>query len=769
MRGQVKLVVCTSARKLTVTVLGLRSLPHCYTSHDSSSFVYLKLSLSPDHDRRVRYKTNPELVTSNAVSLHDTFSFDISSQIASKRLLLSAWCTKAQCHRPTFIGCMSFGLKKILKSNSIVQGWYYLLSEPLGREKHLAVRIVQNSYRKSSRLEESPQLKVRTLRIFNTDEEEKYSPRYRQLTAYSETSDSSSISVISNMNSTKPTKVYEHERPRPKPRLKCNKRQRDDIDYDEKEAPSPKRAFMLDSACASSQSQEKQIISQENKSSSFQNFSNLHAKSKKLCNIQSPTARAKTPTGRRLIRRKSYTSTDLLLFRMSYFGNTEETESSSEFENEAEQRRNINTAICKTLPNKYGPKNKSSGGNYYRVQYSQSLTVQKPFQISAKQTSYAIEENNDDDEFITRSCLVEHRMRSHMARRRKLNAQRSVHEKFVDFSSVGKTALEKISLKDCKTCDNTSTNSQKPRTEAEDKGYHSVVTLLSQTSSSGLSDGEQSALEKVKTVDVVLKATANNLIKKTASSHFDSLSRDCCYHSSEADPVVAIQKKKSTSYDEELQKKRPNSLYSLKSWFQKKSHETSESLSLKKTQPSKSFSTGWLLKHKSNNNNNNNNHNNNNTDNNNDDDDEANRLKRSNSVKNNDSNTCAACNLSTKSFTDVIKNKVEISAFRRFLQNEFSEENLDFWIDCENYKNAKQNKRQKVAVKIYERYLTSESPKEVNIDAKIRSEIKSKLITLSKDIFDDAQLHIFKLMKKDSFRRFQITESKNCKCRSLVH
>lgn len=55
-----------------------------------------------------------------------------------------------------------------------------------------------------------------------------------------------------------------------------------------------------------------------------------------------------------------------------------------------------------------------------------------------------------------------------------------------------------------------------------------------------------------------------------------------------------------------------------------------------------------------------------------------------------------------------------ILRFRAFLQSEFSEENLDFWIECEAYKHQKIYKQRKLAGKIYEKYVAAQAPREVS-------------------------------------------------------
>lgn len=55
-----------------------------------------------------------------------------------------------------------------------------------------------------------------------------------------------------------------------------------------------------------------------------------------------------------------------------------------------------------------------------------------------------------------------------------------------------------------------------------------------------------------------------------------------------------------------------------------------------------------------------------------------------------------------------------LAAFRSFLQSEFSEENIEFWVSCEDFKKTKNPvKMATKAKKIYEDFIQSEGPREV--------------------------------------------------------
>lgn len=55
-----------------------------------------------------------------------------------------------------------------------------------------------------------------------------------------------------------------------------------------------------------------------------------------------------------------------------------------------------------------------------------------------------------------------------------------------------------------------------------------------------------------------------------------------------------------------------------------------------------------------------------------------------------------------------------VAAFRSFLQSEFSDENIEFWVACEDFKKTKNSvKMATKAKKIYEEFIQSEGPREV--------------------------------------------------------
>ncbi|KAG9351158.1 hypothetical protein JZ751_025048 [Albula glossodonta] len=92
---------------------------------------------------------------------------------------------------------------------------------------------------------------------------------------------------------------------------------------------------------------------------------------------------------------------------------------------------------------------------------------------------------------------------------------------------------------------------------------------------------------------------------------------------------------------------------------------------------------------------------------------------------------------------------------RTFLQSEFSEENIEFWLACRDYSRSTcPAERSCKATEIYHTFLHPEAEKEVNIDYHTREKIKQAMLDPDDSCFDEAERHVFRLMEKDSCPRF---------------
>ncbi|XP_060096820.1 regulator of G-protein signaling 10 [Heteronotia binoei] len=95
-----------------------------------------------------------------------------------------------------------------------------------------------------------------------------------------------------------------------------------------------------------------------------------------------------------------------------------------------------------------------------------------------------------------------------------------------------------------------------------------------------------------------------------------------------------------------------------------------------------------------------------------------------------------------------------IKRFREFLKKEFSEENVLFWLACEEFKKTQDKKQmQKKANEIYMTFLSSKASYQVNVEGQSRLD-ESILEQPHPLMFQKLQDQIFNLMKYDSYSRF---------------
>nr|CAG4644445.1 EOG090X0IBZ [Lepidurus arcticus] len=108
-----------------------------------------------------------------------------------------------------------------------------------------------------------------------------------------------------------------------------------------------------------------------------------------------------------------------------------------------------------------------------------------------------------------------------------------------------------------------------------------------------------------------------------------------------------------------------------------------------------------------------------------------------------------------ESFDRLMKNHMGRKVFREFLKCEYSEENILFYLACEDLK--KESNPEVVEEKarlIYEDYISILSPKEVSLDSRVREVINRNMMDPSPRTFDEAQVQIYTLMHRDSYPRF---------------
>ncbi|KAM6424295.1 regulator of G-protein signaling 11 isoform 5-T5 [Liasis olivaceus] len=89
-----------------------------------------------------------------------------------------------------------------------------------------------------------------------------------------------------------------------------------------------------------------------------------------------------------------------------------------------------------------------------------------------------------------------------------------------------------------------------------------------------------------------------------------------------------------------------------------------------------------------------------------------------------------------------------------FLKKEFSAENLMFWEACEELRHGEAAHIADAVDSIYQQFLVPSATCWVNLDSKTMAHTLKGIETPHRHTMDNAQMHIYMLMKKDSYPRF---------------
>ncbi|TPP59543.1 Regulator of G protein signaling 3 [Fasciola gigantica] len=107
------------------------------------------------------------------------------------------------------------------------------------------------------------------------------------------------------------------------------------------------------------------------------------------------------------------------------------------------------------------------------------------------------------------------------------------------------------------------------------------------------------------------------------------------------------------------------------------------------------------------------------------------------------------------SFEALLNDRFGLALFKDFLSTEFSDENIAFWIACQEYKQITNPKKLAArAQRIYAEFIAVQANREVNLDSKTRLQTEAGLANPNIQTLDNAQKRIQALMEKDSYRRF---------------
>ncbi|XP_062337477.1 regulator of G-protein signaling 21-like [Osmerus eperlanus] len=108
-----------------------------------------------------------------------------------------------------------------------------------------------------------------------------------------------------------------------------------------------------------------------------------------------------------------------------------------------------------------------------------------------------------------------------------------------------------------------------------------------------------------------------------------------------------------------------------------------------------------------------------------------------------------------ESLEKLISHKCGQAAFHVFLKSEFCDENLEFWLACEELKSITNPEDLTYrAIAIYEEFIRKDAPKEINLDFYTRDTIAQNLQLPAAVCFVEAQRKVYSLMENDVYPRF---------------
>ncbi|XP_068432993.1 regulator of G-protein signaling 6-like [Clinocottus analis] len=106
------------------------------------------------------------------------------------------------------------------------------------------------------------------------------------------------------------------------------------------------------------------------------------------------------------------------------------------------------------------------------------------------------------------------------------------------------------------------------------------------------------------------------------------------------------------------------------------------------------------------------------------------------------------------SLEEALKDPAGQELFLKFLESEFSSENLRFWLAVQGLKRMPQQDVPQRAQDIWAEFLAEGAPSSINLDSHSYERTSQNLKDPGRYSYEDAQDHIYKLMKSDSYTRF---------------
>ncbi|ORY51822.1 hypothetical protein BCR33DRAFT_779996 [Rhizoclosmatium globosum] len=110
------------------------------------------------------------------------------------------------------------------------------------------------------------------------------------------------------------------------------------------------------------------------------------------------------------------------------------------------------------------------------------------------------------------------------------------------------------------------------------------------------------------------------------------------------------------------------------------------------------------------------------------------------------------------SLFEMMHNKKGLEALYTFCLSDFTIENLLFWMDVQVFRSCPEASRSQFGGYIYNMYLVADAPVKVNVSLDLMYDINAAIVSqvaVDVGMFDDAQQHIYSLLKMKTYARFK--------------
>lgn len=107
-----------------------------------------------------------------------------------------------------------------------------------------------------------------------------------------------------------------------------------------------------------------------------------------------------------------------------------------------------------------------------------------------------------------------------------------------------------------------------------------------------------------------------------------------------------------------------------------------------------------------------------------------------------------------KNLIELLADKRLTHVFREYLSKAYKNENILFWLEVEIFRTLPPEQLSERSKDIWEKYYEPSSAYEVNIDHKMKCEVKSSMDDPSPSMFDKSQIHIRSILETDCLPSF---------------